>query len=182
MLETIVLAGALFVCPGDVYSDTPRAGCHPLQDSSKEGFSTVKEAPEFDSKTPMPAGSDGERRQGLPIPYSGGVRAGLRDVRGMGQVVHQVEQHRSPRSFAGRVRTVDESQASLREQSASQLSVIIPCLRAGSVNSCRIRLSPSSFVSLTRVYLRDFRSPPDTGLSELPDNLTVGLLDVSLPE
>jgi hypothetical protein len=59
MLETIVLAGALFVCPGDVYSDTPRAGCHPLQDSSKEGFSTVKEAPEFDSKTPMPEGSDG---------------------------------------------------------------------------------------------------------------------------
>ena len=54
MLEAIVLAGTLFVCPGDVYSDTPRAGCHPLQDSSKEGFSTVKEAPEFDSKPPMP--------------------------------------------------------------------------------------------------------------------------------
>jgi hypothetical protein len=58
MLEIIVLAGALFVCPGDVYSDTPRAGCHPLQDSSKEGFSTVKEAPEFDSKGSTPAAGD----------------------------------------------------------------------------------------------------------------------------
>jgi hypothetical protein len=58
MLETIVIAAALFVCPGDVYSDTPRAGCHPLQESGKEGFSTIKEAPEFDSKMPMPTESD----------------------------------------------------------------------------------------------------------------------------
>lgn len=61
MLETIVLAGALFVCPGDVYSDTPRAGCRPLQDSNKEGFSTVKEAPEFDSKSPMPTEGNTEK-------------------------------------------------------------------------------------------------------------------------
>jgi hypothetical protein len=58
MLETIVIAGALFVCPGDVYSDTPRAGCHPLQDSNKEGFSTIRETPEFDSKMPAPAADD----------------------------------------------------------------------------------------------------------------------------
>jgi len=57
MLETIVIATALFVCPGDVYSDTPRAGCHPLQESNKEGFSTIKEAPEFDSKMPTPTES-----------------------------------------------------------------------------------------------------------------------------
>jgi hypothetical protein len=55
MLEAIVIATALYVCPGDVYSDTPRAGCQPLQESNKEGFSTIKEAPEFDSKMPAPA-------------------------------------------------------------------------------------------------------------------------------
>jgi hypothetical protein len=58
MLETIVIAAALFVCPGDVYSDTPRAGCHPLEDSNKEGFSTIKEAPEFNSKMPADAADD----------------------------------------------------------------------------------------------------------------------------
>jgi hypothetical protein len=58
MLETIVIAAALYVCPGDVYSDTPRAGCHPLQESNKEGFSKVPEAPEFDSKFPAPATGD----------------------------------------------------------------------------------------------------------------------------
>jgi len=47
---------------------------------------------------------------------------------------------------------VDESQAGLREQSASQLSVIIPCPPAGSVISCRIRLSHSSFVFLSRTH------------------------------
>ena len=132
MLETIVIAGALFVCPGDVYSDTPRAGCHPLQDSNKEGFSTIKEAPEFDSKMPAPRSRRYRKGiEGLSISSSCGVREGMCDVRGMGQLVHQVEQHRSPRSFARRVRTVDESQAGLREQSASQLSVIIPCPSRG---------------------------------------------------
>ena len=58
MLETIVIAAALYVCPGDVYSDTPRAGCHPLQESNKEGFSTIPEAPEFNSK--MPASAQGD--------------------------------------------------------------------------------------------------------------------------
>lgn len=47
---------------------------------------------------------------------------------------------------------MDESQAGLREQSASQLSVIIPCPPAGSIISCRIRLSPSSFVSLLSTH------------------------------
>ena len=47
---------------------------------------------------------------------------------------------------------MDESQAGLREQSASQLSVIIPCPPAGSVISSRIQLSLSSFVSLSRTH------------------------------
>jgi hypothetical protein len=48
---------------------------------------------------------------------------------------------------------VDESQAGLREQSASQLSVIIPCPPRGLVISHRIRLSPSSFVSRARTFM-----------------------------
>ena len=42
MLETIVIAAALFVCPGDVYSDTPHAGCHPLQDSNRKASARLR--------------------------------------------------------------------------------------------------------------------------------------------
>ena len=52
MLETIVIAAALYVCPGEVYSDQAKPGCHPIQQSNKEGFSTIPEAPEFNSKFP----------------------------------------------------------------------------------------------------------------------------------
>ena len=58
LFEAILVAAWLYVCPGDIYTDQPRQGCHPLQDSSKEGFSKVPEAPEFDSKFPAPAGPD----------------------------------------------------------------------------------------------------------------------------
>jgi hypothetical protein len=61
MLEAIVIAAALYVCPGDVYSDTPRAGCQPLQESNKEGFSTIQEAPELNSKMPKPESGDAGR-------------------------------------------------------------------------------------------------------------------------
>ena len=61
MLETIVVAAALFVCPGGVYTDTPKAGCQPLQESNKEGFSTIQEAPEFNSKSSTLAMGDAER-------------------------------------------------------------------------------------------------------------------------
>ena len=64
MLETIVIAAALYVCPGDVYTDTPRAGCQPLQESNKEGFSRIPEAPEFDSKSPARPSSGAEDRAG----------------------------------------------------------------------------------------------------------------------
>ena len=59
LLDAILVAAALYVCPGDVYTDQLREGCQPLQDSSKEGFSRVSEAPEFDSKLPAPATADG---------------------------------------------------------------------------------------------------------------------------
>jgi hypothetical protein len=61
MLETIVVAAALFVCRGEVYTDTPKAGCQPLQESNKEGFSTIQEAPEFNSKSSTLATGDAER-------------------------------------------------------------------------------------------------------------------------
>ncbi len=60
MLDIILVAAAMYVCPGDVYTDTPRAGCTPLQESGKESFSTIPEAPEFNSKSPVPTGEGGK--------------------------------------------------------------------------------------------------------------------------
>lgn len=61
MLDIIVVAAALYVCPGDVYTDTPHAGCHPVQESDKTDFSTIPEAPEFTSKSAAPVMSDAGR-------------------------------------------------------------------------------------------------------------------------
>lgn len=58
MLDIIVVAAAMYVCPGDVYTDVPKAGCRPVVESNKEGFSTIPEAPEFNSKMPAPATGD----------------------------------------------------------------------------------------------------------------------------
>lgn len=59
MLETILVTAALYVCPGDIYTDQPKPGCHPIQESDKEGFSRIPEAPEFNSKFPDSAGEGG---------------------------------------------------------------------------------------------------------------------------
>lgn len=64
MLPDAILVAALFICPGEVYTDQPREGCQPLQESSKEGFSRVSEAPEYDSKFPAPAATDTGGRAG----------------------------------------------------------------------------------------------------------------------
>ena len=70
MLDIILVAAAMYVCPGDVYTDMPRAGCKPLQESGKEGFSTIPEAPEFNSKSAVSTGEAGQLmrdgRQKLP--------------------------------------------------------------------------------------------------------------------
>jgi len=58
MLEIIVAAATLYVCPGEVYTDAPRAGCHPVQESDKVEFNTVPEAPEFNSKSAAPLKAD----------------------------------------------------------------------------------------------------------------------------
>jgi hypothetical protein len=56
MLDIILVAAAMYVCPGEVYTDVPRAGCKPLQESGREGFSTIPEAPEFNSKSAVSTG------------------------------------------------------------------------------------------------------------------------------
>jgi len=61
MLGIIVVAAVMYVCPGEVYTDVPRAGCTPVQESGKEGFSTIPEAPEFNSKSPAPVPGDAGR-------------------------------------------------------------------------------------------------------------------------
>jgi hypothetical protein len=61
MLDIIVIAAAMYVCPGEVYTDMPRPGCTPIQESGKEGFSTIPEAPEFNSKSPAPSAGDAGR-------------------------------------------------------------------------------------------------------------------------
>lgn len=58
LLDAILVATVLYICPGDVYSDQPREGCQPLPDSNQEGFSKIPEASEFNSKSPAPAAVD----------------------------------------------------------------------------------------------------------------------------
>lgn len=48
MMSVVVLAATLWVCPGNVYSNEPKEGCKPFQESNKEGFSTVPE-PRFET-------------------------------------------------------------------------------------------------------------------------------------
>jgi hypothetical protein len=60
MLDILLVAAAMYVCPGDVYTDVPRAGCKPIQESGKDGFSTIPEAPEFNSKAPVSTGEAGQ--------------------------------------------------------------------------------------------------------------------------
>ena len=59
MLDMIIIAAVMYVCPGEVYTDVPRAGCTPLHDSGQESFSTIPEAPEFNSKSPAPGDGGG---------------------------------------------------------------------------------------------------------------------------
>lgn len=34
MLNLVILATALYICPGNVFSDEPREGCRPFQEQS----------------------------------------------------------------------------------------------------------------------------------------------------
>lgn len=39
MITAMVLAASLYLCPGGVYTDEPREGCHVVESSGQEGFS-----------------------------------------------------------------------------------------------------------------------------------------------
>lgn len=56
MFNFIILATALWVCPGEVYTDQPRAGCKPFHPSEREGFGTVQ-TPAHESPVGTPSTS-----------------------------------------------------------------------------------------------------------------------------
>jgi hypothetical protein len=66
MLQLVIVAATLWLCPGEVYTNEQGEGCRPVQSSGKEGFSRVPEAPpdsipmESSTTTPSPQ----ERRSG----------------------------------------------------------------------------------------------------------------------
>jgi hypothetical protein len=45
MLNLVILAATLWVCPGEVYTNEPRDGCKPFQQSNREGFSVMPQGP-----------------------------------------------------------------------------------------------------------------------------------------
>lgn len=51
MLDIVLVAATLYVCPGDVFTNQPREGCRPVKESEKEGFSRIPEAPEFTNRS-----------------------------------------------------------------------------------------------------------------------------------
>ncbi len=57
MFEVAFLATALWVCPDEVYTNEPRAGCKPFQPSNREAVSTVPE-PGAEPAPTEPARSD----------------------------------------------------------------------------------------------------------------------------
>jgi hypothetical protein len=51
MLNVILVAATLYICPGDVFTNQPREGCRPVKESAQKGFSRIPEAPEFTSQS-----------------------------------------------------------------------------------------------------------------------------------
>src|SRR5262245_48769116 len=87
MLDVILVAASLWLCPGDVYTDQKAPGCKELKESGeKEGFSRIPEAPEFgrDSKTapgenlPQPSGMC-HRAPSNPMPAASAQECALYD-------------------------------------------------------------------------------------------------------
>lgn len=61
MLDVILVAANLWLCPGGVYTNQPGEGCKQVQEADeKEGFSRIPEAPGFSggpNTSPIPADS-----------------------------------------------------------------------------------------------------------------------------
>ena len=45
MLNLVILATTLWVCPGEVYTNEPKDGCKPFHQSNREGFSVMPQSP-----------------------------------------------------------------------------------------------------------------------------------------
>ncbi len=54
MLDAMVFAAAVWVCPGNVFSDEPREGCKPFHETHGS-FSTIPEAPGLSAPEPPPS-------------------------------------------------------------------------------------------------------------------------------
>src|SRR5262245_29654319 len=61
MLQLVIVAATLWVCPGEVYTNEQGEGCRPVQHSGKEGFSRVSEAPP--DSVPMESSTTTQSRQ-----------------------------------------------------------------------------------------------------------------------
>lgn len=76
---------------------------------------------------------------------------------------------------------MDKPQAGLREQSASQLSLIIPYYPPHGLGHSLSHPAEPLFIHFPRESVPTLLPvTSDTSPAELPDRLTVGLLDVSL--
>ena len=77
MLNLVVLATALWVCPGDVYVNEPKPGCKPFHESNKEGFSSVPEqkegAPEGKPRGSSSGQMPGQSSEVIIVPERGVV-------------------------------------------------------------------------------------------------------------
>ncbi|MEW6543844.1 MAG: hypothetical protein AB1411_09575 [Nitrospirota bacterium] len=59
MINLVILATTLWVCPGDVYSNEPKPGCKPFHPSDKEGFTVIPEAQQAPAAPQSPTQAPG---------------------------------------------------------------------------------------------------------------------------
>ncbi len=65
MLETMILAAAVWVCPGNTFSDEPREGCHPFHETHGS-YSTNPEPPGFTGGPPVTPQAPSSPSPGAP--------------------------------------------------------------------------------------------------------------------
>lgn len=73
MFSMVVLATALWVCPGDVFVNEPKPGCKPFHESDKEGFSSVPESKEGASEGKSQGQRPGQSPEVIIVPNRGAV-------------------------------------------------------------------------------------------------------------
>ncbi|MGH7165654.1 MAG: hypothetical protein ACREIS_09050 [Nitrospiraceae bacterium] len=70
MLGVVILATTLWVCPGDVYSNEPREGCKPFQETEGTFSTNPEPQPEADQRSSPSTSSSGSRQQQRAAPDS----------------------------------------------------------------------------------------------------------------